>query len=183
MAIVSFTATRSGNTLNLLAVSDQAAAVFYWYLDGAFQQSTPTGLLALTLAAGEQVRVTVLDRDASFDPIAGGPEAHPARRTLAWVRSLAADAAAYRVEQKAGVGSWEVVATVVATVALWEYRLVTERLNDLTDYQWRVIPIDRYGNEGTAVTLAAERVVRYPDAPDFGVVYDDGTQQVTVSAA
>lgn len=183
MAIVSFTATRSGNTLHLVAVSDQAGAVFYWYLDGAFQQSTPTGLLTITLAAGEQARVTVLDRVGAFDPIAGGPEAHPARRTVAWTRSLALDAAVYRLEQKVGTGSWDVVATVAATAALWEYRLVTDRLADLTDHQWRVIPIDRYGNEGAAVTLAAERVVRYPDAPDFAATYDAGTGRVTVSAA
>lgn len=102
-------------------------------------------------------------------------------KTIWWVRSLASDVAEYRVEQQKDGGAWTVVATVPAIAGRWTYQQITDQLVDLASYAWRVVPVDTAGTDGTPIVIPAERVVRTPDAPDFTVSYDAGTQRVTFS--
>jgi hypothetical protein len=61
--------------------------------------------------------------------------------------------------------------------------VTTPRLDDLTTYTWRVIPIDAVGNEGTPLEIESESVVRRPDPPAFTATFDDGTSTVEFAEA
>jgi len=168
------------------AASDLAAdPVFYhWYLDGLWQGAGVSQRRAFFLPPGDQAAVTCLDtHDGAFDGPAHAPPGYPPRRRLWWCRSRDASVRFYRVDQQADGGDWTAVGRVPADPARWSHEFTTPRLADLTDYAWRVIPIDAAGNDGTPVALDAERIVRTPDAPDWTVAFDDDTQKVTIIAA
>ena len=61
--------------------------------------------------------------------------------------------------------------------------MLTPRLDDLSTYTWRVIPVNTAGNDGTALTIGPELIVRTPDAPNIEIVFDSGTTRVTFSEA
>jgi hypothetical protein len=183
MAITSYTQQRFGAVTRVTVESDLAAAVYYhWYLDGAWVARTITPWEDFFLADFALADVTVIDtNDAVFEPIQNQPVAGPARRTLWWIRSLATDVRTYRVQQRASLGEWETIADVAALGNTWEYSCTTPRLDDLTTYEWRVVPIDAVGNEGTPLVIESESVVRRPDPPDFTATFDEETLRVTFS--
>jgi len=166
-------------------VSSLSGTVFFhWYLDGLYMGVTTASSRAFWIDAGEQARVEVLDTtDPAFDPIANAPDAWPARRLLWWVRSLDADVDHYRVEERKAAGAWELVSTVRHVSDRWHYSAVSRRLDDLTDYTWRIVPVDRAGNQGTVQTIGPEKIVRRPDAPDFEITFNSGPQTITFSEA
>lgn len=165
--ITSYLTTRIADVTVVRVTSDLAGTVYYhWYAEGEYLGRTTDPERAFQLAENEQLRVEVLDTtDADYDTVANAPAGYPARRTLAWLRSIDADAAWYRVDQQQDSGDWTEIARVPAEAGRWEYRLETDRLEDLATYTWRIVPLDTAGNEGTAVTIGPERVVRRPDAP------------------
>lgn len=183
--ITAISQVRNGDTTTLTATSDLVGDVFWhWYLDGAWVGRTTSGVRSFQLPAGEQVRVDVQDTtDDAYDPIANAPAGYPARRALWWTRSPADDVASYLVEQQQNGGAWTTAGTVWAVDDQWSYQFLTERLDDLSTYAWRVTAYDVAGNAGTALALGAEKIVRTPDAPDFDVAFDDDTQLVTFSEA
>ena len=170
--------------VSVSVTSSLTGTVYYhWYVDGQYQGVT-TSPTREFLLDDEQAPIEVVDtNDAAFDPYASPPPSYPARRTIWWVRSLGAETDHYRVEEKAGAGAWEAIGVVRHDPSRWSYELETDRLDDLTDHEWRVIPVSRAGNDGAPVELAAERIVRTPDAPDFELAYDADTDKVTFSAA
>jgi len=177
--------TFGGTLLVVRATSDLAGTVYYhWYLDGVWIGATVSSTRTLFVAEDEQVRVAVHDTtDPNFDGLAAAPTAGPRRRTIWWVRSLASDVAVYRVDQRVDAGEWTAVARVAADPAAWTYQVQTGVLTDLAEHEWRVVPLDAAGNEGTPLALDAEKVVRLPDAPDWTAAFDDETQKVTFAAA
>ncbi len=179
---ISYTAVRIGETTEVTVATSMSGVVWYcWYLDGAFVGKTTGPTKTFQLSEGEQLRLEVIPTaDADFDPIANAPEGFPSRRTLFWTRSLSADVASYRVEQKKGAGGWSTIATITRTQA-WSYSVTTGRLNDLTQYTWRIVPVDSAGNDGTAIVVGPEMIVRTPDAPDFSIAFDGEDQAVTFS--
>lgn len=181
MAITSIEQSRSRNRTTVTVTSDLAGSVWYfWYRDGAYIARTASPVYTFGVEPGEQLRVEVIDtNDPDMDPIKAAPAGYPARRTLYWVRTTATDVDFYRVEQKEGAGDWTSIGRVYHSEARWVYSLLTGVLTDLASYQFRVVPVDRAGNDGTPVTLDAETVVRSPDAPDFTASYDGGTQRIT----
>lgn len=185
MAIATQTIRVSGNEVTVEVTSTLSGTVyFHWYLDGIWQGRTLSGRRMFYLDAGDQARVDVLDtNDAQFDAVANAPTQYPARRLIWWVRSLAADVDHYRVEQKKAGGSWEAVAIVSHREDRWDYSVISERLDDLTQYTWRVVPVDVAGNDGDPVTIGPEQIVRRPDAPNFEITYDSGTRKITFSEA
>jgi len=185
VAITAYNSTRLGNLTTVEVTNDLSGTVyFHWYLDGCYQGQTTAASWTFYLPTGDQARVECLDTtDADFDPVAGAPDAYPPRRTLWWVRSQAADVDHYRVEQKKDAGDWSTIARALPEPTQWAFTLLTGRLDDLATYQWRVVPVDRAGNDGTPITLDAHKVVRTPDAPDFSISYNSGTTKVTFSAA
>ncbi len=194
MSITSLTSARSGNTTTLTAVSSltppssPGAIYFHWYLDGSYvgvsSSGTTTGVRTFVVPPTEQVHVDVLDTiDPDFDPIANAPAGFPAVRTLAWIRSVGATVASYRLEQSISGGAWSSIGTASDDPRRWEFTFLTAALNDLTQYGFRAVPVDVYGNDGTPVTLAAELIVRTPNAPAFTATFDAGTSKVTLAAA
>lgn len=185
MSITAYDQKRFGSIVAVTVMSDLEGTVYYhWYLDGCYVGVTQSPTRSFYVEADEQVRLEVLDTiDADFDPVAGAPDSFPARRTVWWLRSLEADIDHYRVEEKEGAGEWTAIAVVHHDPLHWSYSILTGRLADLTDYQWRVVPVDAAGNDGTAEAIDAERIVRIPDAPDFEIEFDPETTKVTFSEA
>lgn len=131
-----------------------------------------------TLDAGESLVVEVLD-----DPDASPSSAFPSRLTLGW--RPVSGAASYRVDEY--VASVWTARRVLLEDGSPYYRYETRVLEDVTSHQFRVVPVDEAGNDGTALSFTV-LMVRYPDAPwpdaeaASHFAYDDGTNEVTVSA-
>lgn len=184
---------RVGDLLTMRVTSGLTAAAtgsvyFHWYIDGEHVAKTTSGRYSFYLPSGDQVRIVVLDT-VDPDAVANAPDGYPARRQLFWTRNTDARVSHYRIEQQKDGGDWTVVARIREQVGVWEHRYRTERLTDLATYSWRIVPVDvaaagdTSGNDGTVLTIGPEKIVRTPDAPDFTVAFDDGTQKVTFDAA
>lgn len=182
--ITGYTTTRTGTVTLVTVTSDLTGTIWYhWYLDGAWIGYTLSGARTFAPAPGERIRVDVVDtNDPDFDALAAPPAGYPARRTLWWVRSVAAGVARYRIQQKKGAGSWVTIAEIPATDA-WHYQHTTDRLDDLASYTWRITPLDSVGNGGTALEFGPETIVRVPDAPDFTIAWDADDMTITFDAA
>jgi len=187
MAITSYTQQQFGTLTVVTVVSDLSGTIYYhWYIDGAYIASTQSPTRGFTFEAGDEVRIEINDtNDADYDPIANAPAGYPAKRTIDWIRSLDDDVVSYRVEQKKRAVEWVSIGTVRRNGEAWSdgYALLSPRLDDLSTYDWRIVPIDAAGNDGTATGLDSEDVVRTPDAPDFTISFDEGTTKVTFAAA
>jgi len=185
MAITSFTSTRHGRTTRFVVVSSLTAPFkFYWYVDGVHAYSTAAGEFWLSLPDTAFARVEVLDSaNPNFDALANAPVEHTARRVIEWVASTDPTIAHYRVEQRRAAEPWIQIASVRHAVRQWSYRTTTPRLDDLTDYEWRVVPMDAAGNDGAVVAKETVRVVRRPDPPMFTATYSAATTRVTLAAA
>ena len=183
MTITDYQTIRNENLTRVIVTSDLAGTVYYhWYLDGVLVGSTESSEFWFSLEIGEQARVEVLDtNDPDFDPLQNAPEGWPARRLLWWVRSIDASIDHYRVEQQQNAGAWSIVARVPHDGNLWHYWLLSGRLDDLSDYAWRIVPVDAAGNDGDWTLIGPEKIVRTPDAPDFAIAYDAGTDKVTIT--
>lgn len=180
-----YSVIRSEYVTTVTVTSDRPPTVYYhWYVDGVFIASTRSPTRSFRLSQSEQVRIEVrATRNPYYDPLSDPPVAWPARRSLWWVRSTDSTVSYYRVEEKLGAGDWETLRIVPQVADQWAYSLLTDRLDDLSSYTWRVIPVDAAGNDGTPITIGAELIVRTPDAPDFTATFDSGTTKVTFDEA
>jgi len=185
MAITKYEQMRTGIQTQVMVQSDLTGTVYYhWYLDGGYLGYTTTPYRSFTLPQDDQSEFAVVDTtDASFDPVANAPTHYTAKRPIWWVRSAATDVDYYRVDQKKGAGEWEQIGVVYEDATHWDYQVTTPRLDDLGTYTWRVVPVDTIGNEGTALTIGPELIVRTPDAPEVTITYDEGTDKVTIAEA
>lgn len=176
--ITSTSQIRIGFKTVVTAVSSLSGVVYYfWYLDGAYMGFTTSASYSFVLKPGEQSVIDVLDsNDPDFDPVTNAPAGYPARRTLVWTRSIDADVHQYRVEQRKDAGAWVELGYVYDDPAQWLFRLLSPRLDDLAEYEWRVVPMDLAGNDGTPVALGAEKIVRRPDAPNFTAELQPSTE-------
>ena len=172
----------AGDNLIVTASSIFKNPFYVWYQDGAYYRTTREKYCVFRYVPGKQSRVDCIDTtDENFDVIANAPENHSPIRTIYWIRSLSDDVDYYIVEfNKAGAG-WEELGQVDHDESKWEYSLETDRLDDLTEYEFRVTPYDDHDNPGTARTISSEKIVRYPDAPDFSVSYSDSTNKISWS--
>lgn len=184
----SITQARAGNVTTAKATTTLAGIVYYyWYVDGIYVgvTSSSTGSSSRTFAftRGQQSRVVCLtSNSAAFDFIANAPTAYPSRRNLVFTRSLDTSVVRYLIEQQAGGGAWVSLGTMQNDPRLWLYQFLTPPLLDLTSYAWRVTPFNAAGQPGSIITLAAELIVRTPDAPDFSFTFNPGATTVTFSA-
>jgi len=185
MAIVAGpTVSRLDNVTTVTVTSDLTPAYYHWYVDGAWVGMTVVGSRSFVLEAGDDVRIEVQDtNDPSYDSIANAPEGWPARRTLYWVRSTDADVLAYLIEQQREAAAFTMIGRVPQLADVWSFSFLTPRLDDLTNYTWRITPVDAAGNSGTPVTIGPEKIVRKPNAPNWTLTWNSGTQFITVSAA
>jgi hypothetical protein len=147
VTITNYQTIRAGEITTVIVTSDLALPVyFHWYLDGVWLGVTESNRRDFWLGVAEQARVEVVDTtDIAFDYVAGAPDGWPSRRLIWWVRSLGADVDHYRVEHSKSAGAWSTVGIVHHVDTEWEYSLLTDRLDDLTDYSFRVVPVDRVG--------------------------------------
>lgn len=187
---VTYSTTRIGGITRVTVTSTLTPPVYYhWWLDGSWVASTGTDpTFTFSQEPGTQTRIEVLDTtDANETPedlaLSRGLVSWPGRRTLWWVRSTDTSVLSYRVEQNKASGGWVSLATIPRDGEAWSYAFVTDRLDDLTNYEWRVYPVDAAGNDGTVIALGIEKIVRWPDSPDFTATFDAGTTKVTFSAA
>jgi hypothetical protein len=179
--ITSYTTTRSGNTTLVTVTSSLSGTVYYhWYAD-VYLGFTTTPSRTFVVMPIDQIRINCYDtNDPNFDPYSVSEATVSAKRLVAWVRSLAADVALYRVEQSSNGGPWTAIGFVADSPSTWLYTLLSPRLNDLTSYAWRVVPIDEAGNDGTPTgTIPSEYIVRGVDAPKFSFSFNAGTTHVT----
>jgi hypothetical protein len=167
-----------------LSTSSLYGTIYYhWYLDGDYCGRTTAPYRNFQLKIGDQGRVEVVDTiDPDFDSAANAPTAYPARRTLSWVTSTSS-VDHYRVEQKKAAGAYSSIAKVFSVLGQWTYSAKSERLDDLTEYTWRIVPVDSLGNDGTPYVIGPELIVRTPDSPDFTVSFSASTTKVTFTAA
>lgn len=173
MAVTINSVTDLGGGRWLLAFSSSAPpATFYLYADGVLLSTQTAGEYVLTVLDGVVPTIEILD-DAATDP----QPAFPSYLTLGWITD--ADAARYRIEEYTG-GQWVEVATVAHNGQAWQ-SYATQALADETTHQWRVVPIDAAGNDGTAVAFVV-LLVRYPDVPSVSYSYSAVTGTVTVAA-
>lgn len=181
MSITAYSTVRLGEVTEVTVTSNLSGTIYYhWYVYGVYiGMSTSTSWL-FYLADGEQGRIECIDtNDADFDAIANAPTDYPPTRTIYWTASVDTDVDKYRVEQKKNAGDWATVGTVYHEASRWSYELTTDRLDDLASYEFRVVPIDKAGNDGTPVTLGAENIVRTPDAPEFTIEFNTSPTTVT----
>ena len=181
MSITGYRSIRVGNTHQITVASDLIGKIYYhWYRDGQYLIRTVASTYSMYLPPNAQARILVIDtNDPDFDPLANNPDKHPGHRSIHWIRSLATDVDHYRIEQNKDGAGWTGIATSKHNKNQWVYIWVSGILDDLSDYQWRIIPVDRYGNDGTALTYQSETIVRFPDAPNFRVTYDDVSDTIT----
>lgn len=188
VAATSITQSRSGNVTIATATTSLTGTVyFFWYLDGLYvgsTTSTDSGQASHTFALSptEQARIDVLTSNSpDFDPVANAPAAWPARRMLVFTRSFDANVVRYRIEQQKAAGAWSQIGMVQHDPRRWIYQFLTPRLDDLTQYAWRITPLDAAGQAGTLISLPAELIVRTPDAPTFTLTFNSGTARITFS--
>lgn len=192
MAITSTTSTRMGSTSTVTVTTDLTGLVyFHWYIDGEYvgmsQSSTGSSSRTFAVDPDGQLYLEVQDTtDAAYDPIDNAPAGYPARRTLEWIRSfpLAANPIAhYRIEQSKNANPYTTLALVAHDERKWSYRFVVTGLTDLAYYQFRIVPVGANGNDGDALVLSREQMVRHPDAPNFSATFNAGARTVTIGAA
>lgn len=185
---VSIEQSRLGPLVEVIATSDEVPPVwFHWWIDGVYcgatggDGSTQSGR-TFHVGLDGQERIQVIDSTSeSVDPATLGADAYPARRSLWFLRSLETGVDRYRIEQQQDGGQWTIIGRLTAREDAWAYTFGSGRLDDLSDYAWRAIPIDACGNDGTPISIASQTIVRPPDAPRFEASFDVGTARVTIT--
>jgi len=162
------------HTVRLSWSSDLGDPVFYVWKDGALVATTAATWMDFALDPGEVLVVDVFD-DA--DEVQS--DAWPGRLTLNWYD--AGDGVDYyRLEEYYG-GEW-VERGQVDEAGRGYYQWRSRFLEDVTEHQFRIVPMGTNGNDGTPASFTC-LMVRRPDPPDVDYAYADGTRKVTVSAA
>jgi hypothetical protein len=140
----------------------------------AFNSADGLGEIVLTVAPGESPFVEVLDKTGSVPSIA-----FPGRLTIHW--QAVSGASSYLVQEYISA-AWTTQQTVLDN-GEGSFTWLSRWLDDLSTNQFRVIPVDSAGNQGSALTFSCV-MVRHPDAPEVEYEYNgSGTPTVTVAAA
>lgn len=133
------------------------------------------GYFAFTLTGmpGDSLQFEVLDKACSIPSLA-----FPGRATLNWRAQT--DATEYRVEEYVSA-AWterQVIPANGSGSYVWQSRW----LEDETTHQFRVVPVNSAGNDGTPLAFSM-LLVRIPDVPRVTYTYNATTDKVTIAAA
>ncbi|QDU61230.1 hypothetical protein Pan216_20840 [Planctomycetes bacterium Pan216] len=140
----------------------------------SFTSTDGTGEITVTVEPGTVPFFEILDR-AGQRP----QPAFPGRLTLAW--QAVTGATRYRVDEYVD-SEWTERQTIASTGET-SYTWVSRWLEDSASHQFRVVPLDNAGNEGSAQTFAA-LMVRHPDAPNVTYTYNgSATPTLTITEA
>jgi hypothetical protein len=147
---------------------------FRVYRDGLLVSEQDARQYLAHIAPGESPIFEVLD-----NPALHPSPAYPPYLFLGWKAD--SDAVQYRVEENVA-SVWTLRALVTAQAGEDWLTHATGVLVDETQAEWRVIPVDAAGNQGTAKTFTV-LMVRYPDPPSVTFTYNAGTGAVTLAAS
>lgn len=156
-------------TWRLRVTSDlPGGATFRFYRDMQLVSAQPVGSIDLDIAPGSAPVIEVRD-DAD-----GTSEVFPEFTTLIWYAPASADSATlgvdyYLVERDEAGGGYETVHREQHVNGTRKYRHRPARLTDVTEYSFRITPVGRNGNNGTARVLGPFLCVRHPDPPNLNV--------------
>lgn len=175
MTVTMHTPTRVGpNAWRLRWESDVGGTPIYRvYRNGRCIQTGPRNCCTVSMQADESGTIEVLD-DADAVPAA----IPRVRMRLLW--DAVTGTARYRVQRYVGA-AW-VTEVEIRAGDRTNYEYLTPPLEDVTDHQYRVVPIGENGNEGTPATVTVT-MVRNPDPPVVTMEYASGTGLVTIAAA
>lgn len=169
MAITYLTPVRQGFQWLFQWASDLASPTYYVWLNGEYLMETLETSYLIYIAPGDDLQFSVFDSSAAVPP-----EHFPSRLTLRWMGRDGAQM--YRVEQYVN-GEW-----LPRGLVPWRlpnvYHYQTARLDDVTEYQYRAVPLDAQGRAGTALTFTVE-MVRYPDPPAQTIDFTGGELVIT----
>lgn len=147
------------------------------YREGALvsTQTSSTGdfELIVGIPSGDHPYFEILDKDCQVSGIA-----FPGRMTMQWTRVSGAET--YRVDEYVS-GDWTERKTYLDDGS-GAYTYLSRWLEDVTQHQFRVVPIGSDGNDGTEKDFTFI-MVRHPDEPAVEYAYDSGTAKVTITAA
>jgi len=176
-----YSVTRTGHALTVTAISALTGDLFYhWYIDGAYIDTTRVNTKTFVVEDDEQIVIAArVTHDENFDVILNAPPGYPARRTLHWIGSLDAGIKKYRIIQQKEAGGYASIGEVMHDPTVWEYAFLSPRLDTNSNYDWSVVPVNAAGNDGVALALGPEKIVRTPDAPNYSITYSSGTGRVT----
>lgn len=142
-------------------------------LVSSFTSATGAGELLLSIPSGDHPFIEILDDDNAIPSIA-----FPGRPTLQWLS--VSGTSYYRVDEYVSAVWTE--RRIIPEDGRGVYRFQTRWLPDVTQAQFRVVPVGENGNEGTAKAFTFT-VVRHPDQPSVSYTYSSGTAKVTIAQA
>lgn len=151
--------------------SDGADPLYRIYRNGRFVRATVENSAVFTTRPGTWEVIEVVDdlqtprRAAQLEAII----------TVA----AAAGAAGYRIEELVD-SVWSPLLTVDDDGSS-EYSVTTPPLLGVQTYQFRVVPYDAAGNDGSPTAVTFE-IKRHPDPPEVDYAFDDVTKTVTLTA-
>jgi hypothetical protein len=135
--------------------------------------SVQTASIDIPVASGDHPFIEVLDRNDDEEQVA-----FSGRLLLHW--QAVANAASYRLEENVAA-VWTLRREMVDDGS-GAYTWKTRWLEDLTTHQFRIIPVDAAGNQGTALSFSV-LMSRHPDVPQVGYAFVPGTGKVTINQA
>jgi hypothetical protein len=163
----------SATSIELYVSSDISGAVFYVWKNADLVCTSQGNRIVVSISSGETPVISV------FDSATEKPEnIFPSRITLGWYK--AADTETYRIEKYSG-SEWVNVAEV-KDISKQFYIWKSEIISDGEEVQFRIIPVGRNGNDGTAKVFNV-LMVRVPDVPDVNYSYSSSTQKITITEA
>ena len=131
--------------------------------------------LEISGATTEPPMIEILDATETDDPLT--VQYFP-RMTLQWHGS--SDASHYRV-QEYSEAAW-VTRTRIQESGQGYYQYRTGQAADMTTHTWRVIAVDQFSNDSSALSLSM-RMVRNPSPPAITMAYDDVDGEVDIAAS
>lgn len=149
--------------------SDLTDPTYYIYVNGDLVTQTRETFYDLTVGINTQIQFDVLDVADDLPE-----EFFPGTMTLRWDGTP--DATSFRIEQY--VGSEWVAKYVVIADDSRVFHYESELLDDSETHQFRIVPIDNEGRDGTILEFEAE-MCRYPDEPSQAMSITSG--EITVA--
>jgi hypothetical protein len=160
---------------------------YYWFRDGIFQTRTRRRTFAIPLLSGVDADIKCIPLRNALSHWDGSKADYVydgAQRIIEFIRPSTGEVDSYRIEYGTGDTEpveWTTLGTIQDT-GKWSYRIKTHRLDDLTRYWFRIVPV-LHGNDGTPLVLSSVQVVRRPDAVSYTASISDVNQRVTFAEA
>jgi hypothetical protein len=153
--------------------SDLSDPTYYAVRDGVLFSQNKTGVFRFQLQPGERLRVEIVD-----DLLDISEDAYPGRGWLQW--DTAPTATSYRIDQWVASAWTQVSQLQASTLSVYDY--ITDFLDNLTQYKFRVVPIiaanDGYARE---YDFYMHRRPNEPTVNSFA--YDSGTNTITADVS